>query len=73
MFTLAELQLIQNVMADPKIGYPFAVAETLASAKVKLIENIADLEQRDARQRAATALRAPTLAVVVTDNAGGTD
>lgn len=58
MFTLHELQLIQSVMADEKIGYPYKVAEVLSSVKGKLTENIADLEQREHRQRAALALRA---------------
>ena len=58
MFTLAELRMILQVLKDPRIGVPFEVAHVAASLNQKLTENIAELESRENRQKAASALRA---------------
>lgn len=57
MFNLNELRMIQSLTDAQGVGVPFALAHVAASIREKLLANIAELEARENRQKAAQQLR----------------
>lgn len=56
--TLPEMRALAIVLSDKGMRYPFELCGSIASIAVKLNEAASELEQREARMKAAVQLRA---------------
>lgn len=70
MFTLAELNFLQELSKKAAVGYDHV--DVAAAVKKKLLDGIADLESRENRAKAARQLKAVSDAVpMVAETAAG--